>query len=125
MIEWNRLFKLLFWASAIGAYAFAVMPGDQMPTLSAWDKMNHMIAFFTIALFMRPAYRGLSTPVIALLLAGLGGFIEICQMIPAVHRDASLSDWIADCLAIVAGLTVANIILFFRDRRWSQVSPES
>jgi hypothetical protein len=117
MIDYARLFKLLFWLALLGAYGLAVSPSGETPGLG-WDKANHMLAFFTLAVFMRPAWRSASSLLLGGVLALFGGLIEITQMVPALHRDASWADWFADLAAIAAGLVVANLALRIRDR-WS------
>jgi hypothetical protein len=44
-------------------------------------------------------------------LSAFGGFIEVVQAIPALHRDSDIKDWIADTLA--CGI----VLLFIRWRR--------
>lgn len=41
-------------------------------------------------------------------LAALGSVIEVLQMIPVLHRDAELGDWIADCVASLAVLLLVQ-----------------
>lgn len=75
------------------------------------DKVQHIIAFATLALLGSFAY-----PRTALirLLAGLslfGALIEVVQAIPMLHRDSDLLDWLADTIAVLVVLLVV--------RRWS------
>jgi VanZ family protein len=57
--------------------------------------------------FPKPRYRR-----IFVAMAGLGAAIEVLQMIPSLQRDAQISDWLADCAAIIA------VLLFCAAMRW-------
>ncbi|MDX3883248.1 MAG: teicoplanin resistance protein VanZ [Sphingomonas sp.] len=108
MIE--RLARPLFWAALIFAYGAAIMPQAEAPHIAASDKIEHMIAFFTLALLA-----GLGWPRRALWrtglgLAGVGAAIEITQAIPMLHRDANAMDFLADCAAILFGLGIIAAI---------------
>lgn len=107
----RRIAKPLFWAALLFAYVVAIMPGDEAPRIAQSDKLEHMIAFFTLAFLGRMAFPLASAARVALLLAGFGALIEFTQMIPALHRDGNLADWLADCFAIGIGLLVATLML--------------
>lgn len=108
MLRIQRLFTIAFWAAALFAYIAAVLPHADAPSFSSSDKVEHMVAFFTLAILARFAHPRQSFLVLAGLLGAFGAFIEFSQMIPAVHRDASLYDWYADMAAVAAGLLVAG-----------------
>ncbi|MDB5690242.1 MAG: hypothetical protein JWL91_2118 [Sphingomonas bacterium] len=107
----RRIAKPLFWAALLFAYVAAIMPAGQAPKIAQSDKIEHMIAFFTLAFLSRLAFRATSAAKVALLLAGFGALIEFTQMIPALHRDGNVADWIADCAAIATGLLFAVLTL--------------
>jgi VanZ family protein len=70
------------------------------------DKVQHIIAFATLAALGSFAY-----PRIGLmrLLAGLslfGAVIEVVQAIPALQRDSDVWDWVADTAAVAAVLAL-------------------
>jgi VanZ family protein len=70
------------------------------------DKVQHIIAFATLAALASFAY-----PRAALIriLAGLslfGAFIEVFQAIPALQRDSDIWDWVADTVAVGAVLAL-------------------
>jgi VanZ family protein len=117
MSHLRLLFVLAFWACVAGAYVFAILPGHDAPAAFAWDKMNHMLAFFTVTVLGRLAYPRVPVPAIALLMAAFGGAIELSQAIPLIHRDAEWSDWFADCGAVAVGLVVAWPLVVL-GRRW-------
>lgn len=102
------LLKPLFWAALISIFVLAVMPAAPDP--SGNDKLNHMIAFFALALLGAMAYSRSTLFRIALWLAAFGAAIEFAQMIPALHRDASLADWAADIVAILLGIFAGAMV---------------
>ena len=106
----DRILKPLFWVAAIFAYVAAILPGKDAPAVWAWDKANHMAAFFVLTLLFALGWRRTSLVRIALILAGFGAMIEISQMIPMLHRDAEFGDWVADVAAIVVGLLLAGLL---------------
>jgi VanZ family protein len=98
--------RATFWLAALFAFVMAVLP--QPPELPGEpnDKIQHIIAFATLAALGSVAYPVAS---IVRLLAGLslfGALIEFVQAIPALHRDSDVMDWIADTAAVLVVLTV-------------------
>ena len=113
----RRVFVFAFWFAVIGAYVSAILPGAEAPHIATWDKLNHMLAFFTITFLARAAYPRLSVLALFVLLAGFGAFIELSQAVPFIHRDAEWDDWYADVIAIVAGLLLAWPFAILAQRR--------
>lgn len=108
-----KLVRFAFGAALAGAYVLAVLP--QPPDVgTSSDKINHMLAFFTLAVLLSAGWPRLAPRRAFLLLAGFGALIEITQLIPALGRDAELLDLAADAVAALAGLLVAMPL-----RRWS------
>jgi VanZ family protein len=105
----RRIVKPLFWAALIFAYTAAILPNADAPKIAQSDKVEHMIAFFTLALLGKLAYPPVSAVKLGLLLVGFGALIEFTQMIPALHRDGNFADWFADCAAVLVGLTIATL----------------
>jgi VanZ family protein len=114
--------RLLFWAATIFAFVMAIIP--QPPDLPGepGDKVQHMIAFATLAALGSWAYVSTSG---WQLLAGLslfGALIEFVQAIPFIHRDSDVKDWIADTIAAAVILALVAA-LRARRRRESQSAP--
>lgn len=108
------LFKLMFCLALVFAVTMALLPHPPKLPIDRWgDKAEHMLAFGTLALLGALAFPGIPLPRIAERLSFLGALIEVCQSIPALHRDCDIRDWLADSLAIILTLLLANII-----RRW-------
>jgi len=113
----RRLFVLAFWAAVLFAYVEAILPGREVINLAKWDKLNHMIAFFTITFLARAAYPRIPIFRLFAWLAAFGAFIELSQAMSFIHRDAELGDWVADMIAILAGLIIAWPFAILADRR--------
>lgn len=107
----SRLLLPLFWLTLVAVYALAILPVADVPRL-ANDKVEHMMAFFTLAVLASLALPRIPVVRIAVGLVAFGGLIELSQMMPAIHRDGSVFDWLADGAAIAGGL-----IMTYRIRR--------
>ena len=75
------------------------------------DKVQHMLAFFTLGVVAAGAWRERSAVALFAGLAVFGGAIELFQMIPSLHRDAEWLDWIADMAAAMVALAVTRAAL--------------
>ena len=113
----RRLFVIAFWGALLFAYVDAILPGKDAISLSLWDKLNHMIAFFTITFLARAAYPRIPIFRLFVMMAAFGAFIELSQAIPFIHRDAEWDDWFADMVATLVGLIVAWPFAILADKR--------
>jgi VanZ family protein len=111
----TRLWRLAFLTAAGFAVVMAVMP--QPPELPGGlsDKLLHMLAFAVLALLAKMAYPRAQAWKILLGLGIMGAAIEVAQAAPALGRNASLTDWIADMLAICAALGVMTTLPWLMD----------
>jgi len=75
------------------------------------DKVQHMIAFFTLGSIAAAGWREKPLWTLFAGLAVFGAAIEIFQLIPALHRDAEALDWLADMAAAAVALLLARLIL--------------
>ena len=115
----TRALRLLFWLSVVFSFTMATIPQPpQIPGEPA-DKVQHMMAFATMSALAALGYGRLGLIRIGLALSAFGAFIEFVQMIPALHRDAEVGDWIADLSAVAVSLVVTHLIL-----RWRANTPE-
>lgn len=80
------------------------LPGDPM------DKVQHVVAFATLALLASIAHP--ETPLLRVgeRLSFLGALIEVVQAIPALHRDCDIMDWIADTAATAVVLVLVGFV---------------
>ena len=113
----RRLFVIAFWGALLFAYVDAILPGKDAISLSVWDKLNHMIAFFTITFLARAAYPRIPIFRLFVMMASFGAFIELSQAIPFIHRDAEWDDWFADMVATLVALIMAWPFAILADKR--------
>ena len=116
----SRTARTTFWAAACFAFVMAVLPHPPEVPGDPNDKVEHVVAFATLAALGSFAYPRLA---LLRLLAGLsmfGALIEFVQAIPALQRDSDPKDWIADTLAVVIVLALIG----WR-RRSSSASPKA
>jgi VanZ family protein len=102
--------RALFWAAACFAFVMAVMPHPPRLPVEPNDKVQHVIAFATLALLGTFAYPGTGLIKLLVRLSLFGALIEVFQAIPELHRDSDVLDWVAD--------TVAVAIVLFAVRWW-------
>ncbi len=106
-----RLLRPLFWLLFAFALVMAVLPKPpSLPIDRFGDKFEHMLAFAALAGVANLAWRNISPWRIGLQLSAFGALIEFLQMIPALHRDADVRDWVADSGAIIAATLIALFI---------------
>lgn len=110
----SRLARLAFWPATLFALVMAILP--QPPHIAAvdlGDKVQHMLAFFTLTFLAGAGWPRLPLLRAAAWLALFGAGIEVVQAVPALHRDSDWRDWVADAVAIGAALVP---VLAFRAR---------
>ena len=83
-----------------------------MPSISTgWDKLNHFLAFSTLAIVGMFGYKKYTFIIVGLLAFGIQ--IEVVQgFIP--NREMSLLDIFADSVGILIGLVLHKILYNFR-----------
>ena len=113
----RRFFVIAFWGALLFAYVDAILPGKDAISLTLWDKLNHMIAFFVITFLARAAYPRIPIFRLFVMMAAFGAFIELSQAVPFIHRDAEWDDWFADMIATLVALVVAWPFAILADKR--------
>ena len=102
----NRLLAAAFWTALLFAFVMALLPKPPQLPGSPTDKVQHILAFVTLAILASAAYPRVRWWQILGGLAAFGGLIELCQAIPMLNRTASWADWIADCAAVSSVLAL-------------------
>lgn len=111
----TAFFRLSFWLALGFALVMALLPHlPHLPIDALGDKFEHMLAFSTVAILGANGYPRVGLPLLGERLSFLGALIEVCQSIPALHRDCDIRDWLADTLAIIVALVLVRLL---RDRR--------
>lgn len=108
--EWrgSRALKAIFWAAACFAFVMAVLPHPPQLPGEPNDKVQHIIAFATLAGLGSFAYPVTSVVRLLVGLSLFGALIEVVQAIPALHRDSDVMDWIADTAAVLVVLLLVR-----------------
>ncbi len=102
---------LLVYMTALFTGTHLPKPEELMP-IEGNDKLLHFGAYFGMAILMAircSEFRSVSVMTslaIWSLIALTGAIDEVTQMIPAIHRQADVADWIADLLGGACGLIV-------------------
>jgi VanZ family protein len=90
----RRVLQVLFWLAMAVAFTMATLPHPPDPGITS-DKLEHFLTFATLAALGSAAYPRNAWR-ITLGLFVFGALIEFAQMIPLVHRDADIVDWLVD-----------------------------
>lgn len=89
----------------------ALQPGfATQPTMLGSDKLEHIAAFFALALLTRLGWPTISRLITGSLLALYGLGIEYMQSMEFVGRTASWADFVADLVGIALGFVVLRMI---------------
>ena len=105
------IWLVLFWAALAFAVTMAVLPHPPHTPIDRFgDKVEHILAFATLAAIGSGAYPGTPLLRIGERLSFLGALIEVVQSIPSLHRDCDIRDWIADTAAIAVVLVIAGVL---------------
>ena len=109
----RRAYQRLFIAALCAIYLLAVLPSDSVPGIQLWDKLNHALAFFVLAVLMAkawPAAAMFKLRLGTLLLYGLA--IELSQLL-LPYRDASWQDMVANGFGLLL-----YVLLHYALGRW-------
>jgi VanZ family protein len=104
-----RLARLGLALALIAIFLLAVIPQQQVPASSGWDKIDHWLAFFTLALLAdRAAGARWFWPRAVPLLLLYGVAIEVAQHFTP-DRHAELLDVVADSMGILLYCAVRQL----------------
>ena len=105
----TRLLRTVFWIAIVISFLAAINPRPaQLPGASN-DKVQHIAAFLMLGALAFFAFPGAKPRTLLIGLSAFGALIEFAQMIPALHRDGDIMDWIADTAAAAVILAVLHL----------------
>ena len=111
LIAATRWWRVLLLFLLVAVSTLAIMPRPPASIDFGWDKLNHVLAFATLACSAGlgfPAARA-SRFVVPLALLAYGGLIELLQRwVP--QRSGEWGDLLADVIGIACGMLVASAV---------------
>jgi len=105
-----RAFRLLLVLATLVAVTMALIPHPPRLAGATSDKVQHMVAFATLAAISAAAYPRASLWRLGERLSFLGALVEVFQSIPALHRDCEVLDWAADTVAVAIVLSIVAMM---------------
>lgn len=75
-----------------------------------WDKLLHLVYFFVLAVLLSVADAARRPLLVALIASAVGAADEWSQIFQS-ERDASLADFLADCLGAAAGAAAGRWLI--------------
>lgn len=103
---WFAGWILMLFAIVVGS----MMPAADVPVPMAFgmDKVVHLLGYAVVALYAANLFRGRTILIVALILIGVGGIVEIAQGLLTATRSAELADFAVDSVGVVAGALIAQ-----------------
>lgn len=101
----------MFFAAALFAFVMALLPKPPSVPFQPGDKVQHMLAFFTLGALAAAGWRNVRGWRLFVWLALFGGAIEVFQTIPVLHRHGDPVDWAADMAAAAVALALVRSTL--------------
>jgi LPXTG-motif cell wall-anchored protein len=111
----SAILQLAFWLCAGAVLLFSLLPTSPELPSTGWDKSNHFLGFFSLALLGLLAY-GSSRGKLFFGLLAFGGLIELLQSLTP-YRLADWADLWADGLGVLAGFALFALLRRFRAAR--------
>jgi VanZ family protein len=115
-MTFRRYLPHLFWAALAFAFVMAILPKPPHIPGDPSDKVQHILAFITLAGLASLAYPAARPLKLGLGLSLYGALIEVVQAIPVLNRDAELLDWAADTVAAFSVLLLVALVRRVRGR---------
>lgn len=120
----SKIAPVLFWLALALTLVMALLPTPPQVPFPGGDKASHMAAFAALSLLAWLAFARQRAAVLFAAMAALGALIEALQLIPALHREADVADWLADCGASLAVLVFCQCMRWAMARRSSQLEDD-
>ena len=119
----RRIARVVFIVGIVVLAVLLLTPGDYLPKVDLWDKLEHGLAFGVVAFTGAVAFPSRSLLRLAFGLPCLGALFEILQIfVPG--REAAVGDALADTIGVALGLTPFVIIQLGRVVRGFPARPE-
>jgi hypothetical protein len=99
-----------FWLALAFALFMALVPKPPQIVEINNDKIDHMLAFTTLAILGAIGFPRMSLLRLGERLSFVGAMIEVLQAIPVLHRDCDYRDWIADTASVAVVLLIVALI---------------
>jgi VanZ family protein len=109
-MTFDRLLRFAFWAAVCFAFVMAVLPHPPQLPGAPSDKILHILAFTVLSGLAGASFRNSPLLGIGIRLSAFGALIELVQAVPALHRDSSVIDWLADTAAVLVVLIIVAIV---------------
>ena len=104
------ILRAIFWIAIVLSFLAAINPQPPQLPGAPNDKVQHISAFLTLGALAFFAFPRSRTLRLLIGLSAFGALIEFVQMIPALHRDGDVLDWIADTAAAAVILTILHVL---------------
>ena len=110
----TSFYRATFWAALALTLVVALLPHPPQVPLTN-DKLQHAVAFATLAVLGLMAYPSFSILRLLIALSAFGGLIELLQAIPVLHRDSDPLDWLTDTVAACVVTAFVHWIRYTRE----------
>jgi VanZ family protein len=120
----RRIARAVFIVGIVVLTVLLLTPGDYLPKVDLWDKLEHGLSFGVVAFTGAVAFPSRSSLLrLAFGLPCLGALLEILQIfVPG--REAAVGDALANTIGVAIGLTPFVIIQLTRIARGFPARPE-
>jgi VanZ family protein len=108
LADWraSRTARATFWIAAAFSLLMALLPHPPEVPGEPNDKVEHIVAFATLAALASFAYPRAAFLRLLIGLSLFGALIEVLQAIPVLQRDSDIWDWVADTAAVTVVLAI-------------------
>ena len=116
----DKLARALF-LLLVGVVLYLTLVSDPphvaLDRLPYGDKIEHFMAFGSLAVMARLGFARVPTWQMLEHLSFLGAMIEVAQATPGLGRDCDWHDWVADTMGAALGLALVLVLRAYRGAR--------
>ena len=106
-LRFSRLWFFAGMAIVAAVVTACLVPSHVLPTVGVYDKIEHSVAFFTLAIWFDGLLPRRDYVFLFLAMIALGGGIEVAQSLMGLGREADIWDLVADAKGACAGVALA------------------